>query len=236
RGGNDAHVGLARREHARAVGADQAGGAAAQVGVDAQHVVGGDALGDAHDELDAGVVGLEDRVGREAWRYEDHGGVGPGRLHRGPHGVEDGDAVDVLAALAGRDARDHVGAVAAVVAGVKRAFAAGQAGHDELRLGADQDAHAVSRSRSLASATTSAAAPSMVCSTWTLGSSASASSRRPSLSLVPSRRTTKGTSGLTVAKASIRPRANSSQRVMPPKMLNSTAATLGSERITSTAL
>ncbi len=62
------------------------------------------------------------------------------------------------------------------------------------------------------------------------------SSARPSLSLVPSRRTTKGTSGSICSKASIRPRATSSQRVMPPKMVTSTAVTFASERITSAAL
>ena len=76
----------------------------------------------------------------------------------------------------------------------------------------------------------------MVASVCTLGRSASASSARPSLSLVPSRRTTNGTVGLIWANASIRPLATSSQRVMPPKMLNSTAVTFSLERITSTAL
>ena len=54
------------------------------------------------------------------------------------------------------------------------------------------------------------------------GRSASASSRRPSSSFVPSSRTTNGTCGLTCSKASMRPLATSSQRVMPPKMLNRT--------------
>ena len=45
-----------------------------------------------------------------------------------------------------------------------------------------------------------------------------------------------GTVGLIWANASIRPLATSSQRVMPPKMLNSTAVTFSLERITSTAL
>jgi hypothetical protein len=53
--------------------------------------------------------------------------------------------------------------------------------------------------------------------------------------LVPFNRTTNGTRGLTCWKASINPRATSSQRVMPPKMLNSTAFTFSSDRITSTA-
>ena len=76
----------------------------------------------------------------------------------------------------------------------------------------------------------------MVDSVWTFGRSASASIWRPMSPLVPSRRTTNGTVGLIWANASIRPLATSSQRVIPPKMLNSTARTLSSERITSTAL
>ena len=70
----------------------------------------------------------------------------------------------------------------------------------------------------------------------TFGRFASASSARPSLSFVPSSRTTNGTSGLICSNASISPRATSSQRVIPPKMLKSTAFTFSSERITSTAL
>ena len=73
-------------------------------------------------------------------------------------------------------------------------------------------------------------------SVYTFGRFASASSARPSTSFVPSSRTTNGTVGLICSNASISPRATSSQRVMPPKMLNSTALTFGFERITSTAL
>jgi hypothetical protein len=43
------------------------------------------------------------------------------------------------------------------------------------------------------------------------------------------------TVGSMVAKASMSPLATSSQRVIPPKMLNSTALTFGLERMTSTA-
>ncbi len=75
----------------------------------------------------------------------------------------------------------------------------------------------------------------MVLAGWTLGRAASASRRRPSSSLVPSSRTTKGTVGLISPKAAIRPSATSSQRVMPPKMLNRTALTAVLARIRSTA-
>ena len=55
--------------------------------------------------------------------------------------------------------------------------------------------------------------------------SASARSPRPSSELVPSRRTTSGTSIAVFAEASMIPLAISSQRVMPPKMLNRIALT-----------
>src|SRR5215217_511688 len=227
-GGDDPHVGLAGRQHARAVGADQASLATTKVRVDPQHVVRGDALGDRDDQVDPGVGGLEDRVGGEPRRHEDHRRV-RARLRDGlVHRVEDRGAVDVLAALARRDARDQVGAVALVVAAVERALAAGQAGDDELGVGSDEDAHP-------ASSTTFAAAPSIVCSTCTFGSWASERILRPASSFVPSRRTTKGTSGLILSNASTRPLATSSQRVIPPKMLNRTAVTFSLERITSTA-
>src|SRR3954447_9585580 len=228
RRGDDPDVGLARREHAWAVRADQARAPALEVVVDAQLVVGRNALGDRDDQLDAGVLGLEDRVGGEARRDEDHRRVGAGLGDGVVERVEDRDPLAVLAALARRDAGHHARAVVAVVERVERALAPGDAGGAELRAVVDEDAHAPS-------STTRRAAPSIVDSACTLGRSASASSRRPSSSLVPSRRTTNGTSGLIWSNASIRPLATSSQRVMPPKMLKSTALTLALERITSTA-
>src|SRR3954452_408365 len=227
--GDDPHIGLAWREHAGAIGADQARGfAALDVRVHAQHVVHWDALGDAHDQGNPGLRRLEDRVGRKAGRHEDHRGVGAGLVHGVADRVEHRDALHVEPALPGRYARPHVGAVAPVVEAVEASLAAGPPGDDELRPLVHQDAHA-------ASSTTRSAAPSIVSSTNTFGRSASARIRRPSSSLVPSRRTKNGTCTSTRSNASTRPRATSSQRVMPPKMLNSTAVTFSSERITSTA-
>src|SRR5919202_2110041 len=178
--------------------------------VDAQLVVRRDALGDADDRLDAGVGGVVERV-----------------EHR--------DAVDALAALARRDAGHDVRAVALVVQRVERALAAGDARDADARVVVDEDAHAPTSAPAFASSTTRSAAPSIVDSTCRFGRSASASRRRPSSSFVPSRRTTNGTSGLTWANASMRPLATSSQRVIPPKMLNRTALTFSSDRMTSTA-
>src|SRR3954447_3094204 len=228
---DDPDIRLARGQDARAVGTDQANGRplGAQEVVDAQLVVGGDALGDADHRLDAGVGGLEDRVGRERRRHEDHRRVRVGLGDGVVEGVEDRDALDVLAALAGRHAGDHFGAVALVVERVERALATGDAGDAELRVAADDDAHR-------ASSTTFSAASFIVDAGTTLGRFAAGPIRRPAASFVPSSRTTKGTCGSSWRNASTRPLATSSQRVIPPKMLNSTALTLGSERMTSTAL
>ena len=73
--------------------------------------------------VDARVDGLVDRVDGEAGRDEDERGVRPGLVDRLGDGVEDGDALDVLPALAGRDAGDEVRAVGAVTQAVEAALA-----------------------------------------------------------------------------------------------------------------
>ena len=110
-------------------------------------------------------------------------------------GVEDRDALDVLAALAGRHAGDDLRAVALVVERVERALAAGDARHAQARVVVDEDAHRAA-TPSRASSTTFSAASFIVVAAWTLGSAASARMRRPSSSFVPSRRTTNGHVGL----------------------------------------
>ena len=88
-----------------------------------------------HDHrADAGVDRLVDGVGGEARRDEDQRRVRAGLLDRLGDGVEDRDALDVLAALAGRDAGDDVRAVGAVAQAVEAALAAGQALDDEPRV------------------------------------------------------------------------------------------------------
>ena len=140
-GRDDPDVRLARRERARAVRAEHRHAARPDVGVDAQHLVRGQALGDADHGADPRVDGLVDRVGGEARRNEDHRRVRAGRLDGVDHGVEDRDALDVLAALAGRDAGDDLRAVALVPEAVEGALGAGQALDDELRLLVDDDRH-----------------------------------------------------------------------------------------------
>ena len=88
-----------------------------------------------------GVDRLVDRVGGEAGGDEDHRRV-RARLGDGVRdGVEDRDPLDVLAALARRDAGDDLGAVALVAEAVEGALGAGQALDDELRVLVDDDRH-----------------------------------------------------------------------------------------------
>src|SRR5439155_7386792 len=61
--------------------------------------------------------------------------------HRLGDGVEDRNALDVLAALARRDAGDDVRPVGAIPETVEAPFAAGQALHHEARVAVDDDRH-----------------------------------------------------------------------------------------------
>src|SRR5439155_1572329 len=155
-------------------------------------VVGGDALGDRDDQRDSRILGLEDRVRGKARRHEDHRRVGARPVDRLVERVEHGDSVDVPATLARRDAAHDLRAVVTVPERMECPLATRDAGHAKLGLGVDEDAHPTEP----ATATTFSAAPSIVASVCTFGSFASASNSRPSLSFVPSSRTTNGTLGL----------------------------------------
>ncbi len=141
---HDADLGLARRDYARAVRADEARVVALEGLADTDHVVDRDALGDADDQLDAGVGGLEDRVGRAGRRHVDHADVGAGLAHRVVRGVEHRQAEVLLAAAAGRDAADQLRAVGDALLGVERALLAGEALADHAALLGEEDAHEAS--------------------------------------------------------------------------------------------
>ena len=96
-------------------------------------------VGDADDGLHAGVDGLEDGVGGEPRGNEDERRVGALLLDGVSDGVVDGDALDVLAGLARRDARDDVRPVRAVAEAVEAALAPGQPLDDEARVVVDDD-------------------------------------------------------------------------------------------------
>src|SRR4051794_7851293 len=90
--------------------------------------------------------------------------------------------------------------------------------------------------RHFASSTARRAPSSIVASGWMFGLPASARIFRPSSAFVPSRRTTIGYCDMSRRSSASRiPRATSSQRVMPPKMLKKIDLTCGSRVITSSA-
>src|SRR5947209_5720903 len=104
----DPHVRLAGRQRAGAVRPDHRDAFGADVRIDAEHLVRGDVLCDADHRADTGVDGLVDRVGGKARGDEDQRRVGAGLFDSFGDGVVDGNALDVLTALSGRDAGDDV--------------------------------------------------------------------------------------------------------------------------------
>ena len=142
---NDPDLRLPDRRGARAVRAHQPDALPAKGVVHAQHVEGGDALGDAEDETDAGGGGFEHRIRGERRRDVDHARVGP-RLADGlGHGVEDRDpAVErPLPALAGRHPGHDRRPVVEHGLAVELALPAGDALDQEPGVLVDEDAHAV---------------------------------------------------------------------------------------------
>ena len=163
---------------ARAVRPDQPRPRCLEVAVDVGHVADGDALGDTHDEPDAGIGRLEDRLRREPWRDEDHRGVRAGLRHRARDRVEDRDPLDVLTALARRDAGDDLRPVVAVAERVERPLVPGDALDHEARPLVDEDAHAVAPARSAASSAASSMFAAGTIRGWAASAGSSARPRR----------------------------------------------------------
>ena len=131
------HAGTVRAHQPHAV----LGLVAPHVALDPDHVLGGDAVGDRDADPDAGVGRLHDRIGGVGRRDEHDAG---GRT-RGGYGVLDGivhgPAMDLGAALPGRDPAHHVGAVCDHLLGVEGADLAGDALDQHAGGLVDQDGH-----------------------------------------------------------------------------------------------
>src|SRR5581483_2171741 len=233
--GGDADVALPGGDDAGTVRADELGvGVITLQLVEHQRLVlRRDPLGDADDEPDTGRGRLADGVGRRLRRHDDEGSVRAGLVDRFLHGVVDRDALDVASALAGRHARDDLGAVVPVAEAVEPPLPAGQPLDNDLRVLVDKDAH---RGVPPASSTAVRAASSMVGLEMKLSDSRSLRISLPCSALVPSRRMTIGGRMSTVSSACTMPLATSSPRVMPPQMLMKIACTFSSVLMTSRAL
>src|SRR5690606_23587833 len=224
---HDAELALARRDDAGAVRPDQpAIGVIRQHRLHAHHVEHRHALGDADDQLDAGVRRLEDRVRGERRRHVDHARR-RARLALGLRDrVIDRQPQMLAAAASRRDAGDDFRAVLEALLGVERALTPRKPLRDDLRLLADEDAHAAPP----ASATTFDAA-SFRSSAGTIASPLSASICLPFSTFVPSSRTTTGTLTSASVTAAITPSAIRSQRTIPPKMFTRIAFTFSLVRM-----
>src|SRR5712664_3582262 len=221
--GHDADFAFARRDDARAIGADEARFLEVHDGGDAHHVEGGDAFGDANDERELGVGGFQDGVSGVGRRNENHGGVCAGSFRGVGDGVEDRTLEMLGAAFAGRHTANYVRAVLDHLLRVEGTFAAGEALDDQARLFVYQDAHPGPPARA-----TTFCAPSFMPSAMVKFRPLSRRICWPASTLVPSMRTTTGTLNFRSLAAATTPVARTSQRKMPPKILMKTALTSGS--------
>src|SRR5215467_2953409 len=131
------------------------------------------------------------------------------------------------AALPGRDAAHHLRAVGDRLLGVEGALRAGEALAEDLGVAVDEHGHQAASFTAL----TIFSAASARLSAERIGRPDSLRIFLPSSTLVPSRRTTRGTPRLISRAAATTPSAMTSQRMMPPKMFTRIPSTLGSERM-----
>src|ERR1700674_3307583 len=212
--GHDADLAFARRDHPRAVGADEPRLRAYERALDLHHVEHRDALGDADDQRHLGGDGLENGVGGPRRRHVDCGGisVGPGACLG--DGVEHRQPEMRRAAFTRRDTAHHLGAVLDRLLGMERAVLAGEALADDAGILVDEDGHQLfpTAVTIFCAASSRSLAVRALMPDWAM-------IFLPRSTLVPSSRTTSGTCRPTSLTAATTPSAITSQRMMPPKML-----------------
>src|SRR5262245_50841827 len=230
---HDADLAFARRDDAGAVGANQTGVGVAERALDLDHVEDRHAFGDADDEGDGGVDRFEDGIGGKGRRHIDHACIGAGRLGGVLDRVEDGEAEMGGAARARRHPADHARAVSDRLFGMERALRAGETLADDAGALIDENGHGLwgNHHATPFMAATAFLAASSRSSAGIMARPDCASSSLPRATLVPSSRTINGTAIWVSRAAAMMPSAMMSQRIMPPKMLTSTAFTFGSERM-----
>ena len=135
----DAEFRLPGGEEAGAVRPDETGLFALHVAAYLHHVEHGDVLGDADDEVELRINRLEDGVRRKACGDVDDGCRCARCLDGVGDGVEDGDAVNLLACLAGGDACDDLRAVGEHLLRVEHRCLARDALDDDFGVLIDHD-------------------------------------------------------------------------------------------------
>ena len=138
---HDADLAFARCDHARAVRSDQPHAGTGERGLDADHVIHRNALGDAHDEFDAAIGRFENRIGGVGRRHVDHADRGAGGRDRIVHGVEHRQIEVTITAATRRDSADDLRAVRDALFGMERPLLAREALADDLGIAIDENAH-----------------------------------------------------------------------------------------------
>ena len=98
------------------------------------HIEGWNTFGDANDQLDSGVSGFQNGIGRERGRDENHRGVGASLLAGFADSIEDRQTLVRGSPFAWRDATHDVRSVGLALERVKRALAARDALHNQSRI------------------------------------------------------------------------------------------------------
>src|SRR5690625_366434 len=224
---HDADLAFIRRDDSRTVRADQPGLAPLQDALHLDHVEHRNAFRDADHQRDTSIDRLQNCLARKGRRHVDHAGVCPRFRNCLLHGVDNRQVQMLAATFSGGDAAYHLGAIGDRLFGMKGSLRAGEALADHTGIAVDQDGHQFASFTAL----TIFCAASARLSADTIGSPDSRRIFFPSSTLVPSRRTTRGTWRLTSRAAATTPSAMTSQRMMPPKILIRMPSTWGSERM-----
>src|SRR5665213_3856779 len=149
--GHDADLALAGSDDAGTVGSNQARARVRlQIFPGLDHVVDGDAFGDADDQGESGVGGFHDSVGCVGRRHEDDGRVGAGGFHALGDGVEYRAVEMFLAAFSRRNAAYYASTIADGLLRMEGAFFTGESLDQQACVAVDENAHAASSTTFLA--------------------------------------------------------------------------------------
>src|SRR6185312_8765301 len=222
---HDADLAFTGRDHAGAIGADQPRLGARERTLHFDHVQHRNAFGDANDQRDLRIDGFQDGVGGERRRHIDGGRIRADFLFRLAHRVEHGQAQMGLAAFARRGAAHHLGAIGDGLFGMEGPLRASKALADDLGVLVDENGHVTYEPFT---ALTTFWAASARLSAEVMARPDLARICLPNSTLVPSRRTTRGTFSEISFAAATMPSAMMSHFMMPPKMLTRMPFTLGS--------
>src|SRR5262249_18713759 len=145
------------------------------------------------------------------------------------HRIKDGFTFNPFSAFTGRHAAYYICTVGDHLLGMEKSLAPRDTLYQQPCIFVNQDSHRQLFTPLDASITAFWAASTRVTALWIFGKLASSIIWRPSAAFVPTNRITIGTLVLMSFSACRIPRATSSPRVIPPKILSITALTLGSD-------